>query len=81
MLYIWAIFRRSYTVTNYYSIFGNIDNVASTRSMITVIAGSSVDLLAISTVTMYTIAEEYPALKNRMRSHILFENLVSKHLD
>lgn len=44
--------------------------------MITVVADSAVDLLAIDTLTMYSIAEEYPMLKNRIKRHILFDNLV-----
>lgn len=62
------------------SIFGNIDCIASTRSMVAIIAESSVDLLAIDTLTMYKIAEEYPALKSRMKRHILTENLVRRIL-
>lgn len=57
-------------------MFGNIDEIASSRSMVTVVAESSVDLLTVDTLKMYSIAEEYPELKKKMKIHVLTENLV-----
>lgn len=57
-------------------MFGNIDDVPSSRSMVEVVANSSLHLLSINTKKMYLISEEYPSLKNRMQRHILTENLV-----
>lgn len=57
-------------------MFGNIDEVASTRSMVSVAARTHTELLAIRTKKFYEIASEYAILKQRMKRHVLLENLV-----
>lgn len=58
-------------------MFGNIDNVEHTRSMTTIVASKSVDLLYMSTQKMYALAAAYPGVKEKLQRHILLENLVS----
>lgn len=57
-------------------MFGNIDDVSSTRSMVSVAARTHTELLAIKTKKFYQIASEYTILKQRMKRHVLLENLV-----
>lgn len=57
-------------------MFGNIDNISSSRSMVSIVARTHVELLAVKTEIFYQIASEYPILKQRMTRHVLLENLV-----
>lgn len=58
-------------------VFGNIDEAAETRSMVTVVASKAVDLLVIKTTQFYEIIRDYPAIKHKLQKCILLENLVS----
>lgn len=61
-------------------MFGNIDDIASTRSMISITAGTAVDLLSIETRTLYSLSKDYPVVASRLKRHILLENLVRFNL-
>ncbi|KAF2884190.1 hypothetical protein ILUMI_21972 [Ignelater luminosus] len=56
-------------------VFGNIDNANDSRSMTSVVASKAVDLLFISTEKLYDLAVDYPVVLNRLRRHILIDNL------
>ncbi|GJQ80337.1 hypothetical protein Trydic_g12214 [Trypoxylus dichotomus] len=56
-------------------VFGNLDDVKQTRSMVTVLSNTNVDLLTIPTETFYYRLVDYPIIKNRIRKHILLNNL------
>lgn len=60
-------------------MFGNIDDVSSTRSMVSIVSRTHIELLAIKTKKFYQIAREYPILKQRMKRHVLLENLVDMY--
>lgn len=57
-------------------MFGNIDTISSTRSMVSIVAITHIELLAMKTTTFYQVASEYPILQQRMRRHVLLENMV-----
>lgn len=59
------------------SVFGNIDDVPETRSMVTVVASKAVDLIFIKTTQFYDIIRDYPVIKHKLHKCILLENLVS----
>lgn len=56
-------------------MFGNLDDVKCSRSMVTIIATKAVDLLLISTESLYSLLKEYPVVQTRLRKHILLENM------
>lgn len=45
--------------------------------MTSIVATKAVDLLCISTSKMYDIVADYPVLANRIKRHILLNNMVS----
>ncbi|XP_022918511.2 uncharacterized protein [Onthophagus taurus] len=56
-------------------VFGNIDDIETSRSMVMIIAGSNTDLLTISTLKFYELLDDYPVVKNRINKSMLFNNL------
>ncbi|XP_022906614.1 uncharacterized protein [Onthophagus taurus] len=56
-------------------VFGNIDEVSQTRSMIVAKAATIVDLLVIDTQALYPLIKTYQVVVNRLKKHILLENL------
>ncbi|GJQ80319.1 hypothetical protein Trydic_g12202 [Trypoxylus dichotomus] len=64
-----------YTILTKGGVFGNIDDVTFTRSMIRATALSMVDLLVAHTDDLYSLISGYPVVVNRLKKHILLENL------
>ncbi|KAF5306384.1 hypothetical protein FQR65_LT18580, partial [Abscondita terminalis] len=58
-------------------VFGHIDNTRSSRSMVSVVSVTEVDVLWIPTEKMYSIIKDYPSIGRKLERHILLENLVS----
>lgn len=61
-------------------MFGNLDDMKYSRSMVTAVASKAVDLLFIQTETLYHLVKDYPVVQTRLRKHILLENMVRRFL-
>lgn len=61
-------------------MFGNLDDIKHTRSMVTILSSTNVDLLTVPTEIFYYRLRDYPVVRNRIQKHILLENLVSLDL-
>ncbi|KAK9746467.1 Cyclic nucleotide-binding domain [Popillia japonica] len=56
-------------------MFGNLDDIKHTRSMVTILSSTNVDLLTVPTEIFYYRLRDYPVVRNRIQKHILLENL------
>lgn len=61
-----------------FSMFGNLDNVQRTRSMVTVVANRAVDLLYIKTEKFYEVLKSHQTILSKLQKCMLLENLASK---
>nr|XP_022910630.1 uncharacterized protein LOC111421683 [Onthophagus taurus] len=57
------------------SMFGNLDKIPSTRSMITVCSTTLVDLLVLNTLDMYNILANFEHIQAKLQHYLLLENM------
>lgn len=60
-----------------FSMFGNLDDVAECRSMVSVMVTTTADILSLKTVKMYEIVKNYKWTYSRLKKYVIIENMVT----